>query len=515
MPTCPSPTKILVKLGKSLLRNKFCSCTESSSPPPFLFPVNPLNYSEKTHSHTHTHTILCLNCHPYHGTHLSVFFFFFFDSPKSQLIIMRLRSRHIALAPSPDYYNHDSRWFPFQSPSPSPVAAAFLQSTNYTDPSTSSPPSKFPVEFSPPLIAMVVIIAAALVIITSSRLVSGHFINFYRRFLRWRHRRRREYVASSSISNIDSPTYPFDPTSTFHVFSPSGLVESAIKTIPLSIYSRKSNSHNCAICLLDFRENDYVRTLPVCSHAFHVDCIDIWLRSHANCPLCRACIFRPESPFTPVMATRIRPDLDDIIVQSTILEPLTEIPPKADSTTAGEIAQEPSPSRREQFSEDRYNGRDILLKRSYSFGFERNLGSERLVVEPVTASPWRYRRGIGSFWSKRPSPFNSLTKPRVFSFRSYRGVNMKSPFFRRRGDGSVGGGLNFFPLSESSARYSGSASVGGGGGSSSRRRNTSFASPMFMRSSGGASASSGIFSSSRLRSGDPEALLSPDRYNKR
>lgn len=349
--------------------------------------------------------------------------------------------------------------------------------------------------------------------------MSSHFLHLYRRFLGWRHRRRREYVASSSISNIDSPPYPFDPTGTFHVFSPSGLVESAIKTIPLSIYSRKSNSHNCAICLLEFRESDYVRTLPVCSHAFHVDCIDIWLRSHANCPLCRACIFRPESPFTPVMATRIRPDLDDIIVQSTILEPLTEIPPKADSTTGGEITQEElSPNRPEPFSVDRYNGRDILLKRSYSFGFERNLGSERLVVEPVTASPWRYRRGVGSFWSKRPSPFNSLTKPRVFSFRSYRGINMKSPFFRRRGDGSGGGGgLNFFPLSESSARYSGSASVGGGGGggSSSRRRNTSFASPMFMRSSGGASASSGFFSSSRLRSGDPEALLSPDRYNKR
>ncbi|CAI0446955.1 unnamed protein product [Linum tenue] len=28
--------------------------------------------------------------------------------------------------------------------------------------------------------------------------------------------------------------------------------------------------------------------LPVCSHAFHVDCIDIWVRSHANCSLCHA-----------------------------------------------------------------------------------------------------------------------------------------------------------------------------------------------------------------------------------
>lgn len=112
------------------------------------------------------------------------------------------------------------------------------------------------------------------------------------------------------------------------------------------------------------------------------------------------------------------------------------------------------------------------------------------MLEPATASPYRYRRG-GGFWSKRPSPFSSLTKPRVFSFRYYRG--MKSPFFRRRG--------SFFPMSESSVRYA------GGGGSS--RRSKSFASPMFMRTS------AGVFSSSRLRSGDPEALLSPERYNRR
>ncbi|KAG4919432.1 hypothetical protein JHK85_057713 [Glycine max] len=75
--------------------------------------------------------------------------------------------------------------------------------------------------------------------------------------------------------------------------------------------------------------------------------------------------------------------------------------------------------------------RDFLLKRSYSFGFEWSLASERMVMESATASMWRYRRGSSSFWSKRPSPFGSLEKSRVFSFSYYRG--MKSPFFRRRG----------------------------------------------------------------------------------
>ncbi|CAN4112305.1 unnamed protein product [Withania somnifera] len=362
-----------------------------------------------------------------------------------------------------------------------------------SDTTTTPPPSKLPVDFSPPLIAMIVIIATAFVIITYSRLLSRHLLSLYDRY-RLRRRRRRRYVPSSSAGDIGSPPYPFDPTNGFHVLSPYGLDDSVIKTIPLSVYTRKSGVHDCAVCLLEFEDNDYVRTLPVCSHAFHVDCIDIWLKSHANCPMCRAGIYCPGSPFTPLMEARIRPSYDDMMLESTILEPLAEIQSESDATTVSEIAREPSPTRNIQ-SEERFNGRDILLKRSYSFGFERNLGSERLVLEPVTASPWRYRRAIGSgsFWSKRPSPFSSLTKPRVFSFRYYRG--MKSPFFRRTRGG-------FFPLSESSARYS-------GGGSS--RSSKSFASPMFMRTSAGG----GVFSSSRLRSGDPEALLSPERYHRR
>lgn len=410
--------------------------------------------------------------------------------------------KHIAPAPAPALHHRN-----VSRRAPSPAAAVFHRtfsspetSSSVMSNSSSSPPSKLRVEFSPPLIAMVVIIAAAFIGITYSRLIYRHLIHFRRRYRRWR-RRRRRYVPSSSAGDIESPPYSFDPTDGFHVLSPYGLDESVIKTIPLSIYSRKSSVHDCAVCLLEFEDDDYVRTLPVCSHAFHVDCIDIWLRSHANCPLCRAGIFRPESPFTPVMAARIRPSLDDMmIMESTMLEPLAEIPPESDVATIGEITMEPSPRRNNQ-SEDRFNGPDFLLKRSYSFGFERSIGSERLVLEATTASPWRYRRGGGgSFWSKR-SPFSSLSKPRVFSFRYYRG--MKSPFFRPRRSGG------FFPLSESSVRF-GSAS--GGGGGSSSRRTKSFASPMFMRSSG---APNSFFSSSRLRSGDPEALLSPDRFNRR
>ncbi|CAJ1933419.1 unnamed protein product [Sphenostylis stenocarpa] len=383
-------------------------------------------------------------------------------------------------------------WAPSPSPSPTPILnKSFLP-----------PPSNSPaVDFSPPLIAMVVVVAAAFLVVTYSRLIARHLRPpIHRLILRFRRRRR---FPPSSVGDLESLPYdsPFDGP---RVFSPYGLDETVIKTIPFSIYTAKYDArfeesrNDCAVCLLEFEDEDYVRTLPVCSHTFHVDCIDAWLRSHANCPLCRAGVLCADSPFTPMMAARIRPSLDDeTILHRISMDPLLDPPLPAAISAVPEITpciEEQSPRRNQNHanvnSEDCFG--DFLLKRSYSFGFERSVASERMVMEPATASPWRYRRGSNSFWSKRPSPFGSLGKPRVFSFRYYRG--MKSPFFRRRG---------FFPLSESSVRY---------GGGSSSRRSKSIASPMFLRSSGLAAAA---FSSSRLRCGDPEALLSPERFNRR
>lgn len=394
---------------------------------------------------------------------------------------------------------------------PVPAASA-AEDSSPSPPSSSS--SKFPVDFSPPLIAMVVVVAAAFLAVTYSRLISRLVSRVFSRWKGWRRRRRRRrFFLPSSNGDLDSPPFYASPLNhaidSFHLYSPYGLDDSVIKAIPLSIFTPTpamkptQEVKDCAVCLLEFEENDYVRTLPGCSHSFHVDCIDIWLRSHANCPLCRARIFPTESPFVPIMAARIRPSFDDNLLfhnMNISLESLPEIQFPATTTAMVDTVPEITPCTQEVTensnttndncnSEDRFNGRDMLLKRSYSFGFERSLASERMVTEAVTTSPWRYRRG-SLFWSKRPSPFGSSTKSRVFSFRHYRG--MKSPFFRRRG---------FFPLSESSVRFSVSS-----------RRSKSMTSPVFPRSS---APTTPFFSSSRLRCGDPEALLSPERFTRR
>ncbi|KAL6888158.1 hypothetical protein ACP4OV_009184 [Aristida adscensionis] len=71
-----------------------------------------------------------------------------------------------------------------------------------------------------------------------------------------------------------------------------GLAPSALAAIPKLAYRRDAGGAGggwaqCAICLAVVRDGEPVRLLPACGHLFHVECIDLWLRSHATCPLCR------------------------------------------------------------------------------------------------------------------------------------------------------------------------------------------------------------------------------------
>ncbi|CAN4076881.1 unnamed protein product [Withania somnifera] len=42
----------------------------------------------------------------------------------------------------------------------------------------------------------------------------------------------------------------------------------------------------CCICLTNYEDNDELRELP-CSHYFHIQCVDKWLKINASCPLCK------------------------------------------------------------------------------------------------------------------------------------------------------------------------------------------------------------------------------------
>ncbi|CAM9235030.1 unnamed protein product [Pylaiella littoralis] len=46
-------------------------------------------------------------------------------------------------------------------------------------------------------------------------------------------------------------------------------------------------SPSCSVCLFDYYKDEAVTLLP-CSHLYHTECINIWMRSHVDCPFCRA-----------------------------------------------------------------------------------------------------------------------------------------------------------------------------------------------------------------------------------
>ncbi|KAG5374802.1 hypothetical protein IGI04_039398 [Brassica rapa subsp. trilocularis] len=79
-----------------------------------------------------------------------------------------------------------------------------------------------------------------------------------------------------------------------------GLDESAIRAIPIFKFKKRDvapggedhnkSSQECSVCLNEFQEDEKLRIIPNCCHVFHIDCIDIWLQSNANCPLCRTSV---------------------------------------------------------------------------------------------------------------------------------------------------------------------------------------------------------------------------------
>ncbi|TVU28587.1 hypothetical protein EJB05_20109, partial [Eragrostis curvula] len=75
---------------------------------------------------------------------------------------------------------------------------------------------------------------------------------------------------------------------------PRGLAAEVVETFPTMKYAEakalrvgKGGALECAVCLSEFEDEERLRLLPKCSHAFHPDCIGEWLASHVTCPVCR------------------------------------------------------------------------------------------------------------------------------------------------------------------------------------------------------------------------------------
>uniref|UniRef100_A0A7N0U5Z8 RING-type E3 ubiquitin transferase n=1 Tax=Kalanchoe fedtschenkoi TaxID=63787 RepID=A0A7N0U5Z8_KALFE len=89
------------------------------------------------------------------------------------------------------------------------------------------------------------------------------------------------------------------PGAAQNALSSPGLDLQIIQTFPVFKYSAVKDLRKgkigleCAICLSEFADDDFLRLLPFCCHVFHQDCVDLWLKSHKTCPVCRDALDNP------------------------------------------------------------------------------------------------------------------------------------------------------------------------------------------------------------------------------
>ncbi|KAJ7953444.1 putative Ring finger protein [Quillaja saponaria] len=150
------------------------------------------------------------------------------------------------------------------------------------------PPFEFPddnssTSFSPLVIAIIGILASAFLLVSYYTIISKYCGSPDSA-------RRRNYDPNEELEDNHNPSI-HEP---WQVPTTGGLDEALIKSITVCKYKNGDGLvevTDCSVCLSEFQEDENVRLLPKCSHAFHLPCIDTWLKSHSNCPLCRANVF--------------------------------------------------------------------------------------------------------------------------------------------------------------------------------------------------------------------------------
>ncbi|KAF3447212.1 hypothetical protein FNV43_RR12392 [Rhamnella rubrinervis] len=92
------------------------------------------------------------------------------------------------------------------------------------------------------------------------------------------------HTRGATSESIDSlPTYKFKSKKSRNCDDPEGGI------VALGTEKERAISGEdavCCICLAKYANNDELRELP-CSHFFHKECVDKWLKINALCPLCK------------------------------------------------------------------------------------------------------------------------------------------------------------------------------------------------------------------------------------
>ncbi|KAE8779533.1 RING-H2 finger protein ATL46-like [Hordeum vulgare] len=149
-------------------------------------------------------------------------------------------------------------------------------------------------KISPAVLFVIVILAVVF-------FISGLLHLLVRLLMKKQHRRRGGSAAAAAQGPGEADAaLQRQLQQLFHLHD-SGLDQAFIDALPVFSYREivvgggggDKEPFDCAVCLCEFDAEDRLRLLPLCGHAFHLNCIDTWLLSNSTCPLCRGVLFAP------------------------------------------------------------------------------------------------------------------------------------------------------------------------------------------------------------------------------
>ncbi|KAK7386894.1 hypothetical protein VNO78_27253 [Psophocarpus tetragonolobus] len=197
---------------------------------------------------------------------------------------------HTQICHSSDAINNPTRISPSSSCSCS-SSASLPYNSEYNKKLATPLASSSGTRISPALVFIFVILAIVFFISGLLHLLVRFLIKF---------RSSSSVSQSNRYSDLsESDPYQRQLQQLFHMHD-SGLDQAFIDALPVFLYKEiigLKEPFDCAVCLCQFSEQDMLRLLPLCNHAFHIDCIDTWLLSNSTCPLCRGSLYEPGFAF--------------------------------------------------------------------------------------------------------------------------------------------------------------------------------------------------------------------------
>ncbi|PWA54353.1 Zinc finger, RING/FYVE/PHD-type [Artemisia annua] len=162
-------------------------------------------------------------------------------------------------------------------------------------PPSSNISNNTPNHMSPYLIIIVSLVASFILFVSYYLIIIRYCARFRQQPTTQRNQDRQDFMNDDQQPELDHPIW---------YITTIGLQPAVINSIKVVKFEKVDGmieKSTCSVCLSEFEHGESLRLLPQCNHLFHIRCIDTWLLSHKNCPLCRAAVVSQSNDENPMI----------------------------------------------------------------------------------------------------------------------------------------------------------------------------------------------------------------------